>query len=320
MARKRTTGKKRISTRRKKGTNKKISSFYSFIKQTGKWGLILFICMIALLFAIECINTRKVHTPGITLSPQAEKEKEKKPESGKSTLFIMPEDAEIPRLLVKRYEQVIQNEGYTVSYNSDYRIANWAAYELTDEEVNNKNVERSNKFVPDPKVKGATAQSNDYTNSGFDRGHLAPAGDMRWSSKAMRESFYLSNICPQHPKLNRGIWKTLEEQTRVWALKYKEVYIATGPVIDEDMRTIGLNKVAVPDYFYKVICVVADNKPVGIGFLFENKDYKKTPLKSMVIPIDSVEKVTGIDFFYKIPYPFQEQMESKIEWKYWDFK
>ena len=165
----------------------------------------------------------------------------KAPAKPSTKTFKIPANTEIPRLKEKRQEQVIKHEGYTVSYNSEYRIANWVAYELTATEAKSKKTERSNKFVSDPQVKGATAMNEDYTRSGYDRGHLAPAGDMKWSAKAMRESFYLSNICPQKPKLNRGIWKDLEEQCRLWALDNGSLLIVTGPVITGDMKRLGKN-------------------------------------------------------------------------------
>lgn len=241
------------------------------------------------------------------------------PSRPKTTTFKVPANVEIPQLKVKRTEQVIRHEGYTVSYNSDYKIANWVAYELTAKEAKSKKTERSNKFVPDPQVKGATATNNDYTRTGYDRGHLAPAGDMKWSAKAMRESFYLSNICPQKPALNRGIWKELEEQSRLWATDYGALWIATGPVMADDMKRLGKNRVGVPKAFYKVICYVSGNEYKAIAFILENKDYKKTSLKSMAIPVDSVEKVTGIDFFPAVPDDQEKVMEAKIDWNSWSF-
>ena len=233
--------------------------------------------------------------------------------------FKIPANTEIPRLKEKRQEQVIKHEGYTVSYNSEYRIANWVAYELTATEAKSKKTERSNKFVPDPQVKGSTAMNEDYTRSGYDRGHLAPAGDMKWSAKAMRESFYLSNICPQKPKLNRGIWKDLEEQCRLWALDNGSLLIVTGPVITGDMKRLGKNRVAIPKAFYKVLCYHTEKGYKGIGFLFENRDYKDNSLKSMAIPIDSVEKATGIDFFPSIPDDQENEMEAAVDWSRWSF-
>lgn len=230
-----------------------------------------------------------------------------------------PSQAEMPRLLVKRTEQVIRHEGYTVSYNSDYRIANWVAYELTGKEAKSKKNERSNKFVPDPMVKGATARNEDYTRTGYDRGHLAPAGDMKWSAKAMRESFYLSNICPQKPGLNRGIWKELEEQSRLWAMDNGALLIATGPVMTPEMRRMGKNRVGVPETFYKVLCMRVGNEYKTIGFLLDNKDYGKTLLQSIAIPVDSVEKVTGIDFFSFLPDAVEKKVEACVDRSAWSF-
>lgn len=243
----------------------------------------------------------------------------KAPARSSTKTFKIPANTEIPQLKAKRREQVIRHEGYTVSYNSDYRIANWVAYELTATEAKSKKTERSNKFVPDPQVKGATATNEDYTRTGYDRGHLAPAGDMKWSEKAMRESFYLSNICPQEPKLNRGIWKELEEQCRLWALDGGSLLIVTGPVITDDMKRLGKNRVAIPKSFYKVMCYHTGEGYKGIGFLFENRDYRDNSLKAMALPIDQVEKVTGIDFFPAIPDEQEKAMEATIDWNSWSF-
>lgn len=233
--------------------------------------------------------------------------------------FRIPAALEIPELQKKRTEQVIRHEGYTVSYNSDYCIANWVAYELTSEEATSKSVERSNKFTPDPAVKGATATNEDYTRTGYDRGHLAPAGDMKWSAKAMRESFYFSNICPQKPGLNRGIWKELEEQSRLWAKENGTLFIVTGPVITPELKRLGKNRVGVPEKFYKVLCYHTGKAYKMIGFIFENRDYKNQTLKSMAIPVDSVEKITQIDFFPQIPDVEERKAQSETDWAFWSF-
>ena len=238
----------------------------------------------------------------------------------RASITPLPKGSELPQLKRKRTEQIIQHEGYTVSYNADYRIANWVAYVLTDKEARSDKAERQNKFVVDPLVKGASATNEDYTRTGYDRGHLAPAGDMKWSEKAMRESFYLSNITPQKPGLNRGIWKELEEQIRLWARENGAVLIATGPVIpDEELNRLGKNRVGVPRQFYKVLCMVVNNQLEGVGFLFENRDYGTTPLRQMMVPIDSVEQVTGIDFFPARPDDEERQMEATVGRDLWSF-
>jgi endonuclease G len=224
---------------------------------------------------------------------------------------------EIPRLQTNRKEQIIYHEGYTVSYNSDYKIANWVAYELTAEEANSQEVKRSSHFVPDPAVaENETATNEDYKQSGYDRGHLAPAGDMKWSIKAMRESFYFTNICPQNKGLNTGIWNVLENQCRKWAARHGTLLIITGPVIDGHLRQLGVHRVGIPNTFYKVICIPSGNKPTGIGFLFENRNYTHTSIRSRAVSIDSVEQATGIDFFPSFPPEVQEEMESLSRWEH----
>lgn len=288
------------------------------------WACFVVACFIGLLFLYNylypTIETKSVEVKqgkrAVASKPATRKQD---PSRSDTKTFKVPAHTEIPRLAVKRSEQIIKHEGYTVSYNSNYKIANWVAYELTAKEAKSKKNERSNKFVMDPAVKGASATNEDYTRSGYDRGHLAPAGDMKWSAKAMRESFYLSNICPQKPGLNRGIWKELEEQARLWAMDNGALLIVTGPVITDDMKRLGKNRVAIPRSFYKVFGMLTEKGYKGIAFIFENRDYKNTSLKSMAIPVDSVEKVTGIDFFPSLSEDQQKKMEATVDWHSWSF-
>ena len=335
--------KKKGKPQPRKSKKKRASSFMSSVKKMLLGAFAVVVCFIGVLFIYnwfypvsktrpvekkqdraETIVRPKISDKGGSgtsgkKAAQATKNKQTTNPKKETSAYTFQEGAEIPRLKNKQKEQVIKHEGYTVSYNSEYRIANWVAYELTATEAKSKKTERSNKFVPDPQVKGSTAMNEDYTRSGYDRGHLAPAGDMKWSAKAMRESFYLSNICPQKPKLNRGIWKDLEEQCRLWALDNGSLLIVTGPVITGDMKRLGKNRVAIPKAFYKVLCYHTEKGYKGIGFLFENRDYKDNSLKSMAIPIDSVEKATGIDFFPSIPDDQENEMEAAVDWSRWSF-
>ena len=316
--------RKKTLTRKKTKRQNHASPFISVVKRLFIWISVVVACAIASLFVYDYLFPVKKTVPVSENRQEIPETPEKKitkavPSGTSSKSFKLPVNAEIPRLQVKQKEQVVKHEGYTVSYNSDYRIANWVAYELTAAEAKSKKTNRSNKFVPDPMVKGASATNEDYTRTGYDRGHLAPAGDMKWSAKAMRESFYFSNICSQKPGLNRGIWKDLEEQCRLWAMDNRMLLIVTGPVISDDLKRMGKNKVAVPALFYKVICTIANNKPEGIAFLFENSDYRDISLESVAIPIDSVEKVTGIDFFPSFPDDHESRMEAGINWNVWSF-
>lgn len=183
----------------------------------------------------------------------------------------------------------------------------WVAYELTDEEVVGQE-ERSGNFIPDPDVKAWCATTDDYKHSGFDRGHMAPAADMKWSEQAMHESFYLSNICPQNHNLNAGDWKELEEQVRDWAIKNEKVYVVCGPIMKDDYETIGENRVAVPDSFYKVVLMYKDGKWRALGFVFANKAGNKS-LDTYAKSVDEVEKITKLNFFSALP----DEIENEIE-------
>lgn len=218
---------------------------------------------------------------------------------------------EIPIMQSRTGGQTIKRKGYTLSYNADYKTPHWVAWELTKKESKGKE-SRTDKFLPDPDIRGAKAYTGDYTKSGYDRGHMAPAADMKWSRQAMEESFYMSNICPQNPNLNRGDWNDLEDKSRQWAKKYGAVYITCGPIYDNKKpKRIGNNKVAVPDAFYKVILVNDKKNPQAIGFIFPNKAGHKL-LKKYAVTVDSVEKRTGIDFFPALPDEIENRIEAEI--------
>ncbi len=222
---------------------------------------------------------------------------------------------ELPK--AKPHDQIITHTGYTLSYNSSYHIANWVAYELTAEETTPV-VKRNNQFIPDPLLSSGSASNADYKGSGFDRGHLAPAADMEYSYQTMVESFYLSNMSPQEPSFNRGIWAKLEKQVRQWAIDDKAIYVVTGTVLTKGLPTIGYGKIAVPRYFYKVILDYTEPHIKGIGFIMPNQGSQE-PLQHFAVTIDSVEKVTGTDFFYQLPANQEKIIESTIDLSKWSW-
>lgn len=212
----------------------------------------------------------------------------------------------------------ITHTGYTLLYNEAHEQASWVAYELTKEETN-KIYDRTDKFKTDPKVKTGTAIDKDYVGSGYDRGHLAPAADMGWSSTAMAESFYYSNMSPQTPSFNRGVWKRLEERVRTWAIENSSVYIVTGPVLTSGLTTIGPNKVSVPKHYYKVVLDYTEPSIKGIGFIIPNTGSSE-PLQQFAVTIDSVEKFTGLDFFPLLPNQQEDLIEKTLCLKCWSWK
>ena len=218
---------------------------------------------------------------------------------------------EIPKTIRQRDETIITHTGYTVSYNHHYKTPNWVAWELTRQETTGEEG-RTNQFLPDPSLPEPRVETSDYTHSGYDRGHMAPAADMKWSKQAMKESFYMSNICPQNRKLNRDDWGDLEEKCREWAKKYGRVYIACGPIYDKaSPKRIGKHQVAVPDRFFKVVLIYNWKNPIAMGFLFENKAHHQN-LKNYMVKVDQVEEETGLDFFSKVPDEVENRIESIV--------
>lgn len=220
----------------------------------------------------------------------------------------LPKGVEIPHYETSRGGQLIVHVGFALSYDSDFKTPQWVAWQLTAAEVEGGEP-RASKFLPDPDVRGAQAYTSDYTRSGYDRGHMAPAADMKWSAQAMKESFYLTNVCPQNRNLNRGDWKDLEELTRAWATRYGVVSVAAGPIYDTATpRRIGANKVAVPDAFFKVLLVDYPKAPKAYAFVFKNEAGSR-PLTYYQLTVDEVEERTGMDFFSALP----DDVENRIE-------
>ena len=221
---------------------------------------------------------------------------------------------EIPK--TNPQDTIIFHIGYALLYNEEHEQASWVAYELTKEETINK-FKRDNHFMKDPAVKTGTADDADYAKSGYDRGHLAPAADMGWSEKTMKESFYYSNMSPQKPGFNRGIWKKLEEKVRDWAIKNQAIYIVTGPILTPGLSTIGHNQVSIPKYYYKVILDYTEPDIKGIGFILPNES-SNLPLHSFAVSIDSVEKFSGLDFFPLLPDSIERFVEKSQCFKCWE--
>ena len=225
---------------------------------------------------------------------------------------------EMPGKLKGVPERIISHYAYTLSFNREHNQPNWVAWELTERETTG-NIQRSNDFLPDPMVpEPHRVTTEDYKRSGYDRGHMAPAADMKWNGKAMTECFYMSNMCPQHGSLNSGPWSTLEKACRRWAQQEGSVYIACGPVFKGNkQKKIGQNiKITVPDGFFKVVLSMKPGKEKAIGFYYNNSAGKQ-PMDKTATSVDQIEEMTGIDFFVNIPDKLEERIEATYSLKAW---
>ena len=212
--------------------------------------------------------------------------------------------------------QVVNRRGYALGFSLKHKQPLWVAYRLTAAEVTNAVVRRADQFAFDPQIVGGSVTLEDYRGSGYDRGHLAPAADMKWDAQAMQESFLLSNISPQVSPFNGGIWKKLEDWCRSLAVRRGCLWVVTGPVFpeDEDHETIGRSKVTVPKFFYKV--VYDERAGRMIGFIMPNRPNQN--IYKFALTVDEVEEATGLDFFSALPKDVQSKLEAECDTRKWN--
>ncbi|MEX2483599.1 MAG: DNA/RNA non-specific endonuclease [Brumimicrobium sp.] len=226
--------------------------------------------------------------------------------------------------------QVVKYSGYTIGFNPKYKMAAWAFHQLLPD-INFGNQSRTNDFRVDSTIIGGTAVEKDYflketvngettyDGFGYDRGHLAPSADFRWSGKALSESYYYSNMTPQHPDFNREIWVELESMLRtINEHSPNRYYIITGPVLSDTLPEIerSVNKLKIPALHYKIITDLSKDDPKGMAFLIPNRKCEY-PLESYLVSIDSIESLAGLDFFPKLNDELESKIESKSNFKSW---
>ena len=215
---------------------------------------------------------------------------------------------EIPAALENGKEIILQRMGYTVSYNPETKIPNWVAWHLTAEHADGEVRRFSGGYFEDVDVPKPRATQDDYYGSEWSHGHMCPAGDNKWDRKAMKETFLLTNMCPQDRGLNSGLWNRIEMDCRRWAREYGDVYIVCGPVLlNGEHETIGENRVVVPEAFFKVILCL-QGTPKAIGYIVRNSEGKKRR-DQFINSVDEVERITGMDFFPALP----DSIENKVE-------
>lgn len=207
-------------------------------------------------------------------------------------------------------------EGFTVSFNSDNHTPNWVGWELLAKEACGE-IGRSDNFWYDPDIEGCPV-TGDYTRSGYDRGHMVPAADQKWSQKAMEDCFVMANMCPQDHSLNAGAWATLEKKERQWAERDSCVVIVAGPIYEStDTKRIGNIGVRVPSAFFKVMAAPYLEQPRAIAFVYPNMSSPGN-MQNYVMSVDEVEQLTGFDFFSNLPDEIENAIEATSSFKEWN--
>lgn len=206
---------------------------------------------------------------------------------------------------------------YALTYSEEHELPEWTAYTLSREKTFPV-VDRSYSYRPDPLVETKTADSDDYNRSGYDRGHLVPARDMAFDSIAQAEVNYMSNITPQDRGFNRGIWRTLEAKVRKWAVVWDSVMIVSGPILEAGLDSIGKeNNISVPRKFFKALLVHTDTCTSAIAFVIPNEKQTGRDHMEFAVSIDSLEILTGINFFHRLPRKIEKETEAEFDPEFW---
>ena len=239
-------------------------------------------------------------------------------------------DEELDKYLPNNRECVVKHFYYDVKFNEKTKTPEWVMYRLTERNTKHITNRNGKRFVRDPdlRIKDKTPSPNSYKYSGFDRGHMCPADDMEFSDTASQETFYMSNICPQLPSVNRGDWKELEFAVRKLANKGHELIVVSGPIYTKGIEhiIIGEEKIIVPDSFFKIIYDATNEKMIGI--IMDNQDPKKkrsylgnltkqllkplessSPIDKYIVPVSLIERKVKIDFFKNITN--EKQLENQ---------
>lgn len=227
-------------------------------------------------------------------------------------------DIDIPLPLKNTPEQILYRNYYVTSYNKDTRMPNWVAWHLSPNHTEGQVKRPGNAWHEDTEVPTPRATAADYKGSGWTRGHMCPAGDNKWDSDAMYNSFLFTNCCPQNANLNSGTWNQIEMSTRRWAERWGDLYIVCGPILfKQKHQTIGKNKVVVPEAFFKVIVCLNKKHPKGIGFICRNTDGNRK--KDLYVnSIKQVERITGMTFFPHLPKDLADKVKNDADIEDWE--
>ncbi len=245
-----------------------------------------------------------------TEAPSAPVSQEAEAEVGEVSLPMAPSS---------KSDILIEHEGFSLLFDTQTMCPRWVAWELTADETRGRVSRQGVNFKEDEAVpEQYQVASWDYNGGQYGRGHMCPAGDMKWSQQAMQDCHYMTNVCPQTAELNKNWWEHLERACRQWARQEGSVWIVCGPVFSESPKRFGKkHRVAVPKGFYKVVLSLKEGREKALGFYYTNDDAPQ-PMEDAVRSVDEIEKLTDIDFFSSLPDEQEGHLEAMTDLRAWD--
>ncbi len=251
-----------------------------------------------------------------SLTPSSSLSKEEK---DPSTSSLQGKTLSLPLCEGRGSTILVEHEGFTLLFDTRTMCPLWVAWELTADETRGRVTRQGVDFKADESVpEQYQVEMWDYNGGQYGRGHMCPAGDMKWSKEAMQDCHYMTNICPQNAELNKVWWEHLERACRQWARQDGAVQIVCGPVFSDNPKRFGKkHKVAVPKGFYKVVLSLKEGREKALGFYYTNDDAPQ-PMEDAVRSVDDIEQLTGIDFFSSLPDELENRLEAMTDLRAWD--
>lgn len=219
---------------------------------------------------------------------------------------------------------------YSLEYSYKYKHSYWIAYRFDN--TTGGNVGRNEAYKPDPELPSQyAAKHNDYTNSGYTRGHLCASSDRQYSKEANQQTFYMSNISPQSGNgfnQSGSAWNTGEDKVQAWGYNISRstdtLYVVKGGTIGEGMiKGYIKNEIAIPKYFFMAVLFRSGDNYKAIGFYMPHENLKDDPdkkdPKKYLMSIDALEQETGIDFFHNLPDNIENTVEATYNVNDWQW-
>lgn len=214
---------------------------------------------------------------------------------------------------------LLKHKYYEVHYDPEYRLAKFVKYRITSAQLKASKVKRKNRFLADPILKKLNIpliDKKEYAHTNYDKGHLAPSADFAFDQEANDETFYMSNMAPQSPNLNRGSWKILEERVRRYACGEGEITVITGPILEKGLKRLK-NGMVIPNQFFKIVIDETPPKK-AIAYLYNQTD-KGDVTDQRVVPLRSIEQRVhekfGAETYEPLRQPSGKTAPTENEWK-----
>lgn len=221
---------------------------------------------------------------------------------------------------IEHWTRIFRNDAYMVGYSDLKANPLWVVYRLSAQNEDRYSLKRPDTFQRDWRLFWLIGPE-EYTHSGYDRGHMAPndAIASQYGANAQVETFLMSNVTPQKPSLNQKIWKRLEKmEQETFLKKVSTLWVYTGPLFEGKTQYLRHSYVEIPTAFYKVyVGIDAQNHLHALAVILPQNAQENDAIERYIVSIDEVERRSGFDLFKQLDDAVAKKLEATIETSFW---